>query len=222
MVNVELEFKPGLSDSAVYSSGSPLHFLAFASPPSFLSPLLISCMVPLHQVQSSPIPVTLFPLTPTPWPYSTPQTHQRLHIPVLDQLPALFPLRLHSKPDSVVFSPVFLAPRVLYKTPHFISDPGPPKRSKGSNEKREVLDSGDDVWSRTGASSEGTKREEEKWKSTPQWVAVTRSVRSVSQSETSPWLGGALSTPWIKACHCSPDRGANKSSRSFQNQLVSY
>lgn len=63
---------------------------------------------------------------------------------------------------------MILASRVLYKAPHFISDPRPPKRSKGSNEKREVFDSRDDVRSRTGASPEGTKGEEEKWKSTPQ------------------------------------------------------
>lgn len=116
-------------------------------------------------------------------------------------------LRVHNRPDSVVFSPVFLAPRVLYKAPHFISDPRPPKRSKGSNEKREVLDSGDDVWSRTGASPEGTEGEEEKWKSTPQWVAVTRSVR------------GGLSTPWIKAWPSSPYKPFRnfKKKKSFRN-----
>lgn len=47
--------------------------------------------------------------------------------------------------DSAVFSVVFLAPRVLYKAPHFLSDTRPPERSKGPDEEREVLDPGDDV-----------------------------------------------------------------------------
>ena len=161
----------------VLSSGSCLQSLAIASPPSFPNPHFLCGAIPPDSVLA--YPVTFSPHTHLSWLHPTFQKLQRLHIPGLDQLPELFQFRLHSRPDSAVFSPVFLAPRVLYKAPHFISDPRPPKRSKGSNEKREVLDSGDDVWSRTGASPEGTKGEEEKWKSTPQWVAVTRSVRGM-------------------------------------------
>lgn len=69
---------------------------------------------------------------------------------------------------------VFLAPGVLYKAPHFLSDTRPPERSQGPNEEREVPDPGDDVWGRAGAPPERTEGEEEKWKSTPQWVAMTR------------------------------------------------
>lgn len=157
---------------SIPSSGSFLHSLTIPSLSPFLTPLLIPYVMPSYPWDSlySHIPRLAsphFPDTPGaphPWSKKSAWTNSQ----------SSFQLRMDSGPDSVVFSSVFLAPRVLYKAPHFISDPRPPERSKGSNEKREVLDSGDDVWSRTGASPEGTKGEEEKWQSTPQRVAVTR------------------------------------------------
>lgn len=147
-------------------------FLTISSPSPFLTPVWY------HQTKFSPHLSLRFSL-PT---HTSPGLSLLSRYSRTREVPEPPPRALSSwwKVDlTVVFSSVFLAPRVLYKAPHFISDPRPPKRSQRPNEEREVLDSGDDVWSGTRASPEGTKGEEEKRKSTPQWVAMTRSVRGV-------------------------------------------